>query len=202
MAYFSHIMKDLIIHPEDSTTTFLSQIYAQLTNKTIIRGGISKSEIPKLIESHDRVLMIGHGSPYGLLSQGQFPDAGLLIIDDSMALPLKNKRDNIYIWCHADLFVKRHRLTGLNSGMFISEGMEANYYDFDNMDLELIDQSNDRFAAIFSKYLNEPMEILYQKLLYEYELIARTNPIARFNLERLYLTCSNTNKNPNKVAAI
>jgi len=74
MAYFSHIMKDLIIHPDDPTTTFLSQIYAQLTNKTVIRGGISKSEIPKLIESHDRVLLLGHGSPYGLLSQGQFPD--------------------------------------------------------------------------------------------------------------------------------
>jgi hypothetical protein len=182
-------MKTLIIHPEDSTTTFLSQIYAQLTYKTLIRGGISKSEIPKLIESHDRVLMLGHGSPYGLLSHGQFPDSGLLIIDDSLALTLKNKRDNVYIWCHTDQFVQRHRLTGLNSGMFISEGMEASYYNFVNMDLELIDQSNDRFAWLFSKYLNEPMEILYQKLLHDYELVARTNTIARFNLERLYLTC-------------
>ena len=154
-------MKTLIIHPEDSTTTFLSQIYAQLTYKTLIRGGISKSEIPKLIESHDRVLMLGHGSPYGLLSHGQFPDSGLLIIDDSLALTLKNKRDNVYIWCHTDQFVQRHRLTGLNSGMFISEGMEANYYGFDNLDWELINQSNNRFAAIISKYLNEPKEILY-----------------------------------------
>jgi len=191
MAYFSP-MKTLIIHPEDPTTTFLSQIYARLTCKTIIRGGISKSELQNLIESHDRVLVLGHGSPYGLLSQGQFPDTGLLIIDDSMVLTLKNKRDNIYIWCHADQFVHRHRLTGLNSGMFISEGSEAIYYNFDNMDLELIEQSIDKFAWILSKYLNEPMKILYQKLLYEYELVARTNPIARFNLERLYLCCSGT----------
>jgi hypothetical protein len=199
MAYFGPIMKTLIIHPEDPTTTFLSKIYAQLTCKTLIRGGISKSEIQKLIESHDRVLMLGHGSPYGLLSQGQFPDAGLLIIDDSLALTLKAKRDNVYIWCHADQFVQRHGLTGLNSGMFISDGMEARYYNFKNMDLELIDQSNDRFAAIFSKYLNEPMEILYQKLVHDYEFIARTNPITRFNLERLYLTCSGTNINRTEV---
>jgi hypothetical protein len=86
--------------------------------------------------------------------------------------------------------------------MFISEDTEANYYGFDNMDWGLIDQSNDRFASIVSKYLNEPIEILYQILLCEYELIARTNPIARFNLERLYLTCSGTNKNPIKVVSI
>jgi hypothetical protein len=75
-AYCGPIMKNLIINPEDPTTDFLSQIYARLTNKTVIRGDISKSEIPKLIESHDRVLMLGHGSPYGLLNAGQFPDAG------------------------------------------------------------------------------------------------------------------------------
>src|SRR5664280_3743227 len=102
MAYFGP-MKTLIIHPEDSTTDFLSQIYSSLANKTVVKGGISKSELRKLIESHDRVLMLGHGSPYGLINTGQFPDAGLFIIDDSMALTLKNKRDNVYIWCNACL---------------------------------------------------------------------------------------------------
>jgi len=55
-AYFGPIMKNLIIHPEDSTTTFLSQIYAPINNKTVITGDVSKLEIPKLIEAHDRVL--------------------------------------------------------------------------------------------------------------------------------------------------
>ena len=115
MAYISQVMKSLILHPQDPTTSFLSQIYEPLTNKTIIRGCISKSVLRKLIESHDRVLMLGHGSPYGLLNRSQFPDAGLYIIDDSMVL------------------------------------------------------------------------------------LARTNPIARFNLERIYLTGAGTNKNPDKV---
>lgn len=71
-------MKNLIIHPEDPTTSFLSQIYSPLKNKTIVKGGITKSELRELIESHDRVLMLGHGSPYGLLSQAQFPMLGFL----------------------------------------------------------------------------------------------------------------------------
>jgi len=202
MAYICHLMKTLIIHPEDNSTEFLSQIYAPIVNKTVITEEVSKSEIRKLIDSHDRVLMLGHGSPDGLLSVDMFPDAGSYIIDDSMVIPLKNKTNSVLIWCHADKFVQRHGLLGLYSGMFISQDTEASYYGVDYMDWGLIDQSNDRFAVIVSKYLNESMEILYQKLLYEYELLARTNPIARFNLERLYLTCSGTNKNPMKVVAI
>ena len=195
-------MKNLIVHPEDPTTTFLSPIYANLKNKTVVRGGVSKSELRELIESHDRVLMLGHGSPWGLLNAGQFPDAGSYIIDDSMVLPLKNKTNSLYIWCHADEFVQRHGLSGLYSGMFLSEMIELYYYGFDDVDWNMIDQSNDRFAAIVSKYLNEPMEILYQKLLVEYGFTAKANPIAKFNLARLYLTCWGTNKNPIKVAAI
>ena len=131
MAYFGP-MKTLIIHPEDSTTDFLSQIYAPLPNKTVIRGGITKSELPKLIESHDRVLMLGHGSPYGLISTDQFPEAGSYIIDDSMVLSLINKTNSVFIWCNANQFVDRHGLEGLNCGMFISEEGEAIYYGFNN----------------------------------------------------------------------
>ncbi len=62
-------MKILIIHPDDPTTDFLSQIYAQFVDKTVVKGGITKSELRELIESHDRILLLGHGSPYGLLSR-------------------------------------------------------------------------------------------------------------------------------------
>ena len=202
MAYISHIMKNLIIHPEDPTTSFLSQIYAPLTNKTVVKGGITKSELRELIESYDRVFMLGHGSPYGLLNPDQFPDAGSYIIDESMVISLKSKSNSIFIWCYAGKFVQKHGLAGLNCGMFISEVREANFYCFEDIEWEMINQSNERFASIISMYLNEPIEILYQKLLHEYGYLARTNPIAGFNLERLYLTCSGTNKNPIRVVAI
>jgi hypothetical protein len=64
--------------------------------------------------------MLGHGSPYGLLNPGQFPDAGLYIIDESMVIPLKNKSNSVYIWCYAGKFAQKHGLAGLNCGMFIS----------------------------------------------------------------------------------
>jgi len=197
--YISRIMKTLVIHPEDKTTEFLTTIYANLNNKTVIKGGVSKSELQELIESHDRVLMLGHGSPDGLLSRGQFPEAGLFIVDDSMVSALKNKSNGMYIWCHADKFVQKHGLSGLCSGMFISEVGEAYYYGFHNIDYELVAQSNERFSFIISKYLNEPMEVMYQKLVSEYKLLAKNNPVARFNLERLHLSYSGTISEPFKV---
>lgn len=191
-------MKNLIIHPEDPTTTFLSRIYARLKDKTVVKGGISKSDIRELIESHDRILILGHGSPYGLLNLSQFPDAGLYIIDDAMVLPLRRKSNCIYIWCFARKFVHQHELSGLCTGMFISEVREANSYCFEDIDENLIGQSNERFSSIIAKYFNQPIEILYKNLLYEYRYLARTNPIAKFNVDRLYLISLGTNKYPTK----
>jgi len=83
--------------------------------------------------------------------------------------------------------------------MLISEDIEAMYYGFGGIDGDFINQSNERFSWILSKYINEPMGILYQKLLLEYGLLSRTNPIARFNLERLYLISLETMTSPNKM---
>ena len=181
MAYFSQAVKTLIIHPKDPTTDVLTGIYSRLNNKTVINGGIPKIDLRKLIRTHDRIFMLGHGSPMGLLSMGQFPGTGGYIIDDPMAIELKDKPFNLYIWCHADKFVRRHKLSGLYCGMFISEVGEASIYGFKDVDLATIERSNEIFVHIVSKYINEPMGILYEKLIYEYGLLARTNPIAKFN---------------------
>ena len=200
MAYFSQAVKTLIIHPKDPTTDVLTGIYSGINNKTVINGGIPKLDLRKLIETQDRIFMLGHGSPWGLLSMGQFPYTGGYIIDDSMVVELKEKPFNLYIWCHADQFVRRHGLSGLNCAMFISEVVESFIYGFEDVDWDTIDKSNEIFVHIVSKYINEPMEVLYEKLIYEYGLLARHNPIARFNLERLYYTCTGTGQNINKVA--
>jgi hypothetical protein len=192
-------MKTLIVHPKDKTTDFLSPIYADLEDKTVITGGITKPEVQKFIESHDRVLMLGHGSPFGLMNPNQFPDAGFYIVDESMVSALKNKSNSIFIWCYANQFVQRHGLEGLNCAMFLSETKEADYYGIDNIEGDLIDQSNERFVSIVSKYINEPLRVLYQKLVFEYYLLAKINPIARFNIERLYFTCSGAKRNTNKM---
>jgi len=94
----------LIIHPDDPSTTFLKGIYSNLKDKTIIKGGITKYKLQEKIDTHARVILCGHGSPNGLLSVGQFPDAYPYIIDDSMVSLLRTKANTIYIWCNADQF--------------------------------------------------------------------------------------------------
>lgn len=199
--YISQVMKTLVIHPEDKTTEFLTAIYANLSNKTVIKGGVSKSELRVMAEEHDRILMLGHGSPDGLLSRCQVPTGGLFIVDESMVSVLKNKLNCIFIWCYADQFVRRHGLAGLCTGMFISEMGEADYWGFKGINHSMIDESNQRFASIVSKYLDEPLDFLYNKLLIEYEILAKTNPIARFNLGRIYLSFSGTTEKSYKLIA-
>ena len=185
--YIGPTMKNLIIHPKDPTTEFLSPIYADLEDKTVIKGGIGKTDLRGLIESHDRIIMLGHGCPYGLLNPGQFTGSGLLIVDESMVPALKYKSNCIYIWCYADRFVQSCGLSGLCSGMFISEVGEANINGYVEIDRDLVEQSNKRFALIVSKYINESLFSLYTILLQEYKILAKTNSIAQFNAERLFL---------------
>jgi hypothetical protein len=69
-------MKTLIIHPADESTTFLDIVYQNIPNQTLIQGGCSKMDVMKMIKEHDRVMMMGHGSPGGLFSIGQFDNCG------------------------------------------------------------------------------------------------------------------------------
>jgi len=130
--------------------------------------------------------MLGHGSPKGLLSVGQFFDASEYIIDKSMDYLLREKEDNFYIWCNADQFVEKHGLSGFYSGMFISEFCEAIDFGLENVDWSVIQESNNRFSSVVGKYIDEPLEVLFDHLIIGYGLLAQTNPIARFNIERLY----------------
>jgi hypothetical protein len=108
-------MKTLIVHPEDASTTFLEIVYAPIENKTVITGGVSKTELMMLIQEHDRVMMMGHGSPGGLFGIGKFRNCGAYIIDQTMVPYLKSKKDNVFIWCNADKFVDVFGLPGFYS---------------------------------------------------------------------------------------
>lgn len=189
-------MKTLVIHPEDNSTEFLTEIYFNLQDKTVIQGGRSKSEVHGLIESHERIIMLGHGAPFGLMNPRRFPGTGFFIIDDLTVSSLKNKSSCIYIWCHADQFVTRNGLFGLCSGMFISEMGEAELYGFHDIEQKMIDQSNKEFSSILSRHISEPLNVLYKSLMIEYEAVARVNPMARFNFQRLQLITEGINCNP------
>ncbi len=180
-------MKTLVIHPKDSTTDFLKTCYAGLLKDTeVVTKDKTKQEISDLIESHERLIMMGHGSPNGLFSVRQFPLDGNYIIDYSLLGLLELKKDNVYIWCNADCFVKLHQLKGFFTGMFISEEQEAWYCGFSGIGQEAVDESNSEFCRIMAKYISESGKVIYENVKKEYALLAKTNPIAKFNLERLY----------------
>jgi hypothetical protein len=195
-------MNTLIVHPKDNSTTFLDVVYKDVPNQTLITGGLTKDELSYLIESHDRVMMMGHGSPGGLFSVGQFKGEASkysgYIIDETMVDLLSKKDNSVFIWCNADKFVDYHGLRGFYSGMFISEVGEAMYCSHDQRLDQLsaiklatttqdeVDESNYGFVNIISKYINEDTVSIHEKVKKEYGLIAENNAVANYNNNRLY----------------
>ena len=185
-------MKTLIIHPADPSTTFLDIVYKDVPNQTLVQGGISKSDVMNLIKEHDRVMMMGHGSPEGLFSIGQFSNCGAkyggYIIDQSM-VPLLDEKDNsVFIWCNADKFVNTFKLKGFYSGMFISEVGEALYCGLPGTQQDEVDESNYGFVNIIGKHINEDKKIIHENVMREYGIIAEENPVALYNHNRLYVS--------------
>ena len=179
-------MTNLIIHPTDRSTDFLSPIYANITDATIMNGGVSKDQVAKAINEHDRIIMLGHGSPYGLFSIGQFTGNNGYVIDESM-VPLLLDKECISIWCNADKFMNEHELYGFYSGMFISEVGEAMYCGLPGTEQETVTTSNNYFAELLGEVINEPLSIIYEHIMDNYRLITEDNPVALYNHNRLYL---------------
>lgn len=179
--------KTLIIHPKDRSTTFLETIYKDIPNQTLITGGVSKKELINLIQDHDRVMMMGHGTPQGLLSMYQFDPYVPYIIDYKVVPYLMEKKNNVFIWCNADKFVNFFKLQGFYSGMFISEVDEAKYCGLPGTTQDIVDESNYGFCEMISKYIDEDKNIIHENIKRDYGVLAETNPVALYNNKRLYV---------------
>lgn len=185
-------MKTLIIHPTDRTTVFLSIIYKGMKNFTLLNGfdengfPITQEDIKKLIPKFDRVIMMGHGSPFGLFSAGGFKGERGYIIDRSFVDLLKGNPNNIYIWCNADMFVNEHKLSGFFSGMFISELGEARYCRIENPTLEMVREGNYNFVHLVNKYKTRPSKVIHRNVKRHYLKQSETNGCIKYNGERLY----------------
>lgn len=179
-------MKTLVIHPKDPSTDFLKTIYKDITNKTVVTQGMLPEEINILIKSHDRVIMLGHGTPRGLMSIGQFPQTTGFVINDTHAELLAEKEHNIYIWCYASDYVKAHNLKGFSSGMFISEAVEAYACGLSNYTHEEVDNQNNFFCEVVSKVVDRPTKDIYDFVTEEYGQLALRSEVANYNHKRLY----------------
>ena len=179
-------MTNLIIHPTDRSTDFLKPIYANITDATILNSGVGKGQVAKLISDHDRIIMLGHGSPYGLFSIGQFAGNNGYVIDFTM-VPLLQEKECIFIWCNSDVFVRNNNLNGFHSGMFISEVGEATYCGLPGTSQDIVDQSNNYFAELMGEVINEELDEIHNYIIENYGLLAEDNPVANYNWNRIYL---------------
>ena len=180
-------MKTLVIHPEDSTTFFLDIVYRNIEDLTLITHGMSKDEIKEEIKKHDRVMMMGHGSPGGLFAVGKFKTNNGYIIDDSFVDLLKEKDNSVFIWCNADRFVDRYNLKGFYTGMFISEVGEAMYCGLPKTKQSEVDESNYSFVEIMGECINNDPKIIHMVAKTRYGSLIDHNPVAKYNHERLYV---------------
>jgi len=119
----------LVIHPNDRSTDFLKLIYDgkgyDVVNFDIeelkFHPGWCKDYAMEMIERHDKIILLGHGTPGGLLN----PRVGGYIVDDSFADILKEK-EVVSIWCYSDMFFKGNNIFNnqFHTGMIISEVLE------------------------------------------------------------------------------
>lgn len=173
-------MKTLVIHPSDPTTAFLKIIYEN-EPWTVVDQTCGKDELKELIKNHDRIIMMGHGTTYGLLSSMSNKNINF-IIDPSLVYLLKEKKC-FYIWCDADYFVTKYKLKGFFTGMIISESSEAEFYKIEATKNE-IDQSNIMFAQSIKKSIDS--KNIAQDISKTYS--SNTNPVIIFNAQRLYFS--------------
>jgi len=171
----------LVIHMDDRSTDFLKVIYRGVA-ATVVTHPLPSSVINNLIDNHDQIIMLGHGCSKGLFSfYDRVVDSGNLIISNRNVEALRKKPNSIFIWCHASTFFREHDLYGFSTGMFVSEPGEAIYLNLDPNE-EIINNSNDLFAELVGKYLDEEPEQLYRKV---YALYNLPGEVVEYNRNRL-----------------
>jgi len=173
-------MNTLIIHPKDPTTEFLRPIYEDRDVMTVVRGKATRHETSVMIDKCQTPMMMGHGSPAGLWGVGQF--ARSFAIDGYFIQNLQQKV-GVYIWCNADQFVRKHKLSGFYTGMFISESCEAWTCGVNAFRHE-VTESNDLFAELMGEATG-PADMFHLAMT-EYAELAEHNPVAAYNLDRMY----------------
>jgi hypothetical protein len=169
-------MKTFVLHPDDRSTDFLKEIYLGKGWTVCTRWGISKNYMMAMVECHDRIIMMGHGCPQGLLGF-------TYIFMDSDFIKLLQTKQCVCIWCNADRYVIPNNIQGFYTGMFISEVSEANYFGI-NVHQDTVNRSNKLFAFEMKLCLDhdDPKDIC-EEIRSTY---VGNSEVYEFNNKRLY----------------
>ena len=173
-------MKTLVIHPKDYSTDFLKPIY-EGKGYTVIDTYLKPHKLKQEMLKYDKIMMMGHGTPNGLLNV--FPGSFAAYLIDHSFVDILSQKECVYIWCNADIFVKQHNLKGFYTGMIISEMGEAWIYNI-NASYQEINDSNTLFADSVKKALESTEPVKFMKESY-YSI---ENPVIEFNSQNIYST--------------
>jgi len=168
-------MKTLVLHPKDSSTDFLSEIYKG-TDWTVITSNKSKGDLKRIIKEYDRIIMLGHGSEEGLYD---FTYKRFVINSDLVYL-LREKQC-VCIWCNANVFFEKYGLKGFYTGMIVSDIDEAYYFSLP-CDWDSIVESNTLFSSSIKESINSDDMLHIAKMKY----VSDVNPIINYNKNNLF----------------
>lgn len=166
--------KTLVIHPRDRSTDFLKLIYKDKDYDVINdRNTMSDSELRKAIEKHDRIIMLGHGTPHGLMYTPINHSYGKLLAS----------KETITIWCNSDMYALRHGLKGFHTGMIISEVGEAQYVlGCTPLDAKETLENMERFAKAVGECIEESPRDMQKYILEHY---TGDDMVTQFNRSRI-----------------
>lgn len=178
-------MKTLVIHPDDPTTSFLDVVYNETDWTTFHDNtGDKDDELIELIKEHDRIIMMGHGTPNGLLGKnlGRFVKPNYIISSRHASL-LKTK-EVVCMWCNAHGYFCHYGLKGFFTGMIISEEIEADYLGIEYKKGD-VDESNVLFTKALKDSIQNTPKNMCEKMK-EIYIPTEGNLVMEYNAKRLY----------------
>ena len=190
----------LVIHPKDATTDCLSVIYEGRGWDVIRDYDTPRKKVVEEIRKHDRIIMLGHGGPSGLLAgamkswpggRKHFNRFDHYIVNEECVDALRGK-DTFSIWCNSDKFFRKYGLKGLHTGMIISEVGEEFFLPGASsdeewtlpLDEEQMAKNMELFCGAFAKYIDLTPEECRRRVLEEY---VGDDEVTRYNRERIII---------------
>lgn len=172
-------IKTLVIHPQDSSTQFLDKIYKNEDWTVVTDLNISKSNLRSLIQEHDRIICLGHGTGEGLMD---LSGRNCRLIIDSTLVYLLREKDLVLIWCNADEFGRKYGLNGFITGMIISEVEEAIMFCIPATAKE-IEESNMLFTESIAKTIHGTPKMIMEGGL---EIYKGDSAVIAFNRDNFH----------------
>jgi len=148
----------LVIHPKDPSTDFLKILYEGRANVRLIDDIGSVKELRHALNHvapGETVMLLGHGCPNGLYA---LDGEGYKMINLHGLSFYLRKHFIVGVFCYANLLAEKEHLTGLFTGMIVSELSEADDLNINTSRMEL-NEENQKFARNFRKLLDEQCPI-------------------------------------------